>query len=216
MNTILLVDDEHPITDVLQTYFEKLPAHVVIAHTGSQALDLLEKHVVDLVILDLMLPDMRGEDICRYLKLETSIPVIMLTAKISIEDKLNGFHIGADDYVIKPFHPKEIVARAKRLLPKSANLQVGAINYEATARLLTLPDEAVKLTENEGKIMTLLLENPTKVFSRYEMIENLFSEETDPRVIDQHIKNIRKKINYPLIQTVFGIGYKLEEVSHLS
>jgi len=211
MYTILVIDDEHHITDVLKTYFNMLPATVLTAHTGKEALTLLEQYSIDLVVLDLRLPDMDGEDICRYIKLEMNIPVIMLTAKIAIDDKLHGFAIGADDYVIKPFHPKEIVARAKRLLPQSTKRCVGNVCYDSQARILTTPRQKITFTENEGKIVELLLENPTKVFSRYEMIEDLFSEEADPRIIDQHIKNIRKKLHHPYIQTVFGIGYTWDE-----
>ncbi|MFJ8261216.1 response regulator transcription factor [Rummeliibacillus sp. NPDC094406] len=213
---VLIIDDEEKITNVLVSYFEKNGDTTYVAHTGESAIQIVDKVPLDVIVLDLMLPDMAGEDICEYVKLNYDIPVIMLTAKISIEDKLKGFEIGADDYVVKPFHPKEILVRAERLLPDSHKKQViqfGQLEIHKSERRILLDHESIQLTQHEYNILLLLVENPKKVFSRDDIIKKIFGFETDvnPRVIDQHIKNLRKKIKDKYIQTVFGLGYKMNE-----
>ncbi|MFG3613562.1 response regulator transcription factor [Rummeliibacillus stabekisii] len=213
---VLIVDDEKKITNVLASYFLKNGDTPYIAHTGESAIHIANQVPLDIIILDLMLPDMSGEDICEYVKLNYEIPIIMLTAKISIEDKLRGFEIGADDYVVKPFHPMEIIARAERLLPESHKKQVihfKQLKIYKNERRILLNQESIQLTQHEFSILLLLSENPKKVFSREDIINKVFNYDTDinPRVVDQHIKNIRKKIKNGYIQTVFGLGYKMNE-----
>ncbi|WP_102691428.1 response regulator transcription factor [Rummeliibacillus pycnus] len=213
---VLIVDDEEKITTVLASYFENNGDSTYIAHTGQSAIQIVDEIPLDMIILDLMLPDMAGEDICQYVKINYDIPVIMLTAKISIDDKLKGFEIGADDYVVKPFHPKEIIVRAERLLPdthKEKIIQYGQLEIYKNERRILLNHERIQLTQHEFNILLLLIENPKKVFSRDDIIKKVFGFDTDinPRVVDQHIKNIRKKIKDNYIQTVFGLGYKMNE-----
>lgn len=213
---VLIVDDEEKITTVLASYFENNGDSTYIAHTGQSAIQIVDEVPLDMIILDLMLPDMAGEDICQYVKINYDIPVIMLTAKISIDDKLKGFEIGADDYVVKPFHPKEIIVRAERLLPdtyKEKIIQFGQLEILKNERRILLNHEPIQLTQHEFNILLLLIENPKKVFSRDDIIKKVFGFDTDinPRVVDQHIKNIRKKIKDNYIQTVFGLGYKMNE-----
>ncbi|MGX9135081.1 response regulator transcription factor [Rummeliibacillus sp. JY-2-4R] len=213
---VLIVDDEEKITNVLASYFENNGDITYVAHTGESAIQVVDKLPLDMMILDLMLPDMAGEDICQYVKLNYDIPIIMLTAKVSIDDKLKGFELGADDYVVKPFHPKEIIVRAERLLPTTHKQQIirfEQLEIHKNERRILLDHESIFLTQHEFSILLLLVENPKLVFSRDDIIKKIFGFDTDinPRVVDQHIKNIRKKIKYNFIQTVFGLGYKMNE-----
>lgn len=213
---VLIVDDEEKITNVLASYFKTNGDNIYVAHTGESAIKLVDEVPLDMIILDLMLPDMSGEDICQYVKSYYDIPVIMLTAKISIEDKVKGFELGADDYVVKPFHPKEILVRAKRLLPESQKNQVitfGKLEVHKSEKQVFLDHQSMQLTQHEFNILLLLVENPKKIFSRDHIIQKLFGydAEMNPRIVDQHIKNIRKKLEKDYIQTVFGLGYKMNE-----
>lgn len=213
---VLIVDDEEKITNVLASYFKANGDNTYVAHTGESAIKLVDEVPLDMIILDLMLPDMSGEDICQYVKSSYEIPIIMLTAKISIEDKVKGFELGADDYVVKPFHPKEILVRAKRLLPESEKMKVitfGKLEVLRSERQVFLNHQNIQLTQHEFNILLLLIENPKKIFSRDDIIQKLFGYDTEinTRIVDQHIKNIRKKLEKDYIQTVFGLGYKMNE-----
>ncbi len=215
---VLIIDDEEKITDVLTSYFERNGDQTYVANTGEQAIEIMDNIPLDMIILDLMLPDIDGEEICRYAKLNYQIPVIMLTAKISIEDKVNGFNSGADDYVVKPFHPKEILIRAERLLPLKTQQDVirfGDLTILKELNTVKRQEEMIQLTQHEASILCLLAENPKKVYSREDLLYKMVGgvQENNPRVVDQHIKNLRKKLNNDYIQTVFGIGYKMNEMA---
>ncbi len=215
---VLIIDDEEKITDVLTSYFERNGDQTYVANTGEQAIEIMDSIPLDMIILDLMLPDIDGEEICRYAKLNYQIPVIMLTAKISIEDKVNGFNSGADDYVVKPFHPKEILIRAERLLPLKTQQDVirfGDLTILKELNTVKRQEEMIQLTQHEATILCLLAENPKKVYSRDDLLYKMVGgvQENNPRVVDQHIKNLRKKLNNDYIQTVFGIGYKMNEMA---
>ncbi|AMW99119.1 response regulator transcription factor [Rummeliibacillus stabekisii] len=215
---VLIIDDEEKITDVLTSYFERNGDQTYVSNTGEQAIEIMDSIPLDMIILDLMLPDIDGEEICRYAKLNYQIPVIMLTAKISIEDKVNGFNSGADDYVVKPFHPKEILIRAERLLPLKTQQDVirfGDLTILKELNTVKRQEEMIQLTQHEATILCLLAENPKKVYSRDDLLYKMVGgvQENNPRVVDQHIKNLRKKLNNDYIQTVFGIGYKMNEMA---
>lgn len=215
---VLIIDDEEKITDVLTSYFERNGDQTYVANTGEQAIEIMDSIPLDMIILDLMLPDIDGEEICQYAKLNYQIPVIMLTAKISIEDKVNGFNSGADDYVVKPFHPKEILIRAERLLPLKTQQDVirfGDLTILKELNTVKRQEEMIQLTQHEATILCLLAENPKKVYSRDDLLYKMVGgvQENNPRVVDQHIKNLRKKLNNDYIQTVFGIGYKMNEMA---
>ncbi|MFG3611402.1 response regulator transcription factor [Rummeliibacillus stabekisii] len=215
---VLIIDDEEKITDVLTSYFERNGDQTYVANTGEQAIEIMDSIPLDMIILDLMLPDIDGEEICRYAKLNYQIPVIMLTAKISIEDKVNGFNSGADDYVVKPFHPKEILIRAERLLPLKTQQDVirfGDLTILKELNTVKRQEEMIQLTQHEATILCLLAENPKKVYNRDDLLYKMVGgvQENNPRVVDQHIKNLRKKLNNDYIQTVFGIGYKMNEMA---
>lgn len=223
--SILVVDDEIKIAEVVKSYLEKNDYEVYTASNGETALSVFEKNQPSLIILDLMLPDISGEEICRRLRKKSRVPIIMLTAKIEEEFVLNGLDIGADEYVTKPFSPRQLVARVKAILRRAEedaiplarimsffndDLVIDFQSYEVKKN-----GNLVNLTPNEFKILGILLKYPQKVFTREELIRYVMGEDFDGynRIIDTHIKNLRQKIetdsrNPMYILTVHGIGYK--------
>ncbi len=222
---ILVVDDEVKITQVLKSYLEKEGYGVVCAYSGKEALMQFEKVSPVLIILDLMLPDLSGEDVCRTIRKKSRIPVLMLTAKVEEESILKGLGLGADDYVTKPFSPRQIVARVNAILRRmlSEPLPV-ADEYSYNDRGLVIDNlrhevtksgQKVQLTPNEFKLFMTMVKYPTKIFTREELIAQAMGDDFEgyDRVIDTHIKNIRQKIeddpkNPAFIITVHGVGYK--------
>ena len=222
---VLIVDDEPKIVEAVAAYLENSGYTAITASDGEKALLLVEKMNPDLVVLDLMLPKISGEEVCKAIRKISRIPIIMLTAKIDEDDKINGFNIGADDYVTKPFSPRELMARINSLLRRSDegvsplfdkmswnnnDLEVDVESY--TVRKL---GELVNLTPNEFKLLCAMIKYPKKIFTREELIEVAFGANYDgfDRTIDSHIKNLRSKIeddtaNPCYIVTVRGIGYK--------
>lgn len=224
MTTILLVEDERGISDVIRAYLEKENYSVLQAYDGREALKAFETVTPDLMILDLMLPVLSGEEVCAAVRSRSDLPILMLTAKSDLEDKVEGFRLGADDYLVKPFEPQELIERVRALLrrsrkgqPKASviSLLEGTILIHPETMRVTRCGEDVFLTTNEFKILNTLLSNPNKVFTREEIIEIAFGVEYDAfdRAIDTHIKNIRAKLEedpkHPqIIKTVYGSGYK--------
>ncbi len=219
--SILIVEDEKKISEIIRAYLEKEKYRVKLAETGQQALNYL-KDPFDLIVLDLMLPDMDGEEICRMIRKTSDVPIIMLTAKIDEEDRIKGLGIGADDYVVKPFSPRELVARVKAHLRRAGKskktilsfnrgaLRINVINYEVFRE-----NKQVFLTQTEFKILLSFAENPGRVFSRDQIINIVtgYDFEGYDRTIDAHVKNLRHKIEKKsrepeFIKTVYGVGYK--------
>lgn len=221
---ILVVDDEENILQVIRAYLERSGYIVYVAETGEAALQVHQLLQPDLIILDLMLPDMSGEDICRKLRKTSDIPILMLTAKSAEDDKINGLLMGADDYVSKPFSPRELVARVITLLRRTGTTkkQEQALTFlqkrlcvEPDLHQVTLDQASITLTPIEFKLLYTLASQPKKVFSRLELINHIQGYGFDgyERTIDVHIKNVRQKLNddpkHPsFISTVFGVGYK--------
>lgn len=222
--TILMVDDEAKIRDVIASYLQKDGYRTLESASGSEALDVLEREAVDLVILDLMLPDMSGEEVCRRIRQRSSLPVLMLTAKVSENDRVTGLSIGADDYVLKPFSPREVAARVRAILRRTQDDALLADRMafgDGELVILTLKRQVYKdggpvaLTPNEYKLLLTLARHPERCFTRDELIEKVlgFDFEGDERTIDQHVKNLRQKIE-PVpkepryIVTVYGAGYR--------
>jgi DNA-binding response OmpR family regulator len=225
IKNILVVDDEPKIVEVVKSYLENSGYVVYEANDGKQAFDIFEKINPALIILDLMLPDTTGEEICKTLRKKSKVPIIILTAKIEEEDILKGLGIGADDYVTKPFSPKQLVARVEALLRRAEDgpssfskllsfnnddLIIDTVNYEVKKM-----NKAVNLTPNEYKILSTLVKYPKKAFTREELITFVIGIDFDgfDRVIDTHMKNIRQKIetdakNPQYILTVHGVGYR--------
>jgi DNA-binding response OmpR family regulator len=223
--TIAIIDDEENIVDVVKSYLEKSGYKVVYAYSGGEAMALIDKYVPSLIILDLMLPDISGEDLCRAIRKKSRVPIIMLTAKIQEEEVVSGLAMGADDYVTKPFSPRQLMARVDALLRRVSEEPVplfselsmndGELVADILRHEIRKNGKPVALTPDEYNILMVMLKYPTKVFTRDELIDFALDDEFDgfDRIIDTHIKNIRQKIeNDPksprYVQTVHGVGYK--------
>lgn len=222
---ILLVDDEMKILEVVKSYLQKEEFEVHEAVTGIEALEKFNELNPSLVILDLMLPDLTGEEVCKSIRAVSRVPIIMLTAKVEEDSILNGFDIGADDYVTKPFSPKQLVARVIALLRRSEEDMGLLSNYysynndeltvDASTYEVKRDGEIINLTSTELNILVTMIKYPNKVFTREELVCKALGEDFEgfDRVIDSHIKNLRRKIERDTrkpqyIKTVHGVGYK--------
>jgi len=219
---ILVVDDEEQIVDVIKAYLEKEGYEVITAYTGNEALEKFNNHTLDFIILDLMLPDLSGEEICKKIRIKSQVPILMLTAKVEEIDRVNGLYIGADDYLTKPFSPKELVARIRAILRRTEERIVKAdiLEFNNGDLIIDVSKMEVKkkgkledFTPTEFKLLFLLAENIGKVFSREELVVKVlgYDYEGFDRTIDTHVKNIRHKIednDIKYINTVYGVGYK--------
>ncbi|AKN31268.1 transcriptional regulator [Clostridium carboxidivorans P7] len=223
---VLVIDDENKIVDVIRSYLERDGAEVFEAFEGKNALETFERVNPDLIILDLMLPDMTGEEICKAIRKKSRVPIIMLTAKIDEKSVISGLHIGADDYVTKPFSPRELMARIFALLRRVSeeavplsdivSLNNGDLVVDVLKREVRKKGENINLTITEYKVLMALLKYPQKTFTREELINAVLGEDYDgyDRVIDTHVKNLRQKLETnpkepEYIITVHGTGYRL-------
>ncbi|MBN2654001.1 MAG: response regulator transcription factor [Nitrospirae bacterium] len=219
---ILVVEDEANIADIVRSYLQREGFSVSLAADGASALSML-KYRFDLIILDLMLPDMDGEEICRAAREVTDVPIIMLTAKSTEDDRIAGLGLGADDYVVKPFSPRELVARIKAHLRRSSSrsggdklsFNSGDLVIDASSMEVFRSGQLVPMTTTEFRLFLGLAEKPHMVFSRLQLINIVqgYDFEGFERVVDAHIKNIRQKLGDnpkepAYIQTVYGSGYK--------
>jgi two-component system alkaline phosphatase synthesis response regulator PhoP len=221
---IFVVDDESQIVKVLKAYLENVGFQVVTAADGKAALLTFQREKPDFMILDLNLPGMDGLDICRAVRRESNIPILMLTARVEEADRLIGLELGADDYVVKPFSPREVVARVRTIFrrtnaePTKADIiQAGDLVIDLEQHTVNLAGRAIELTPTEFEILVTLVKQPKRVFSRLQIMEQAQGDayEGYERTIDAHIKNLRVKLEpnpkKPVyIQTVFGLGYKFE------
>ncbi|CAA7600642.1 Two component system, signal transduction response regulator [Acididesulfobacillus acetoxydans] len=221
---ILLVDDEKKIASVLKAYLQQEGYHVTTAFNGLVALTLFKENHFDLVLLDLMLPGMPGEEICKEIRKLSSVPVIMLTAKVEEEERIRGLGLGADDYVTKPFSPREVVARVRAILRRTASETeplADSVSYDNGLTIDNVRHEVhlngseVLLTPTEFKLLGALAKYPGRVYSREQLVEIVQGRDFagDDRVIDAHIKKLRQKIERlaaepKIILTVYGVGYK--------
>lgn len=222
-NSVVIVDDDEKLTKLLQTYFEKEGFITWVAHEGFEAVKLIREKKPDIIMLDLMLPGIDGWEICRRVRRETDIPILMLTARDEETDRLIGLEMGADDYVTKPFSPREVVARAKVILRRSKKsapvrteaVKIGnlSINYERHE--IKKDGDLIDVTPTEFKIVELLTTNPGRVYTRLHIVEFIQEYAFDgyERTIDAHIKNLRRKMednpkDPQYILTVYGVGYK--------
>jgi DNA-binding response OmpR family regulator len=223
---ILVVDDDRKTVDLIRLYLEKDGYRVLTAYDGRQALDLARRRQPGLIILDLMLPRVDGLDVCRILRSETRVPIIMLTAKTTEEDKLAGLDLGADDYITKPFSPRELVARVRAVLRRVHNededgpgeLNFGNMVVDFVRHEARVDGESIHLTPKEFRLLETMARQPGRVFSRLELLENAFGFDYGgfERTVDVHVMNLRKKIepdpaDPTYIHTVYGLGYKFEE-----
>ncbi|MFA6075729.1 MAG: response regulator transcription factor [Negativicutes bacterium] len=217
---ILLVDDDKKIIELLEKYFIAAGYQVITAHDGEQALELHAAHQPDLVVLDYLLPKQNGREVCKRLRETSNTPILMLSARDDETDRLIGLELGADDYVGKPFSPREVIARTKAILRRgivrnsgSGRIIVaGSLRINPVAHEVSFASQPLELTPTEFKILALLAAAPGRVFSRLQIADQFqdFAYEGYERTIDAHIKNLRKKITdgQKRIATVFGVGYK--------
>lgn len=222
MSNILIIEDEESVANVLKAYLEKDKYNVSVCNSGMEALEVYKEIDFQLVILDLMLPDIDGEEICKIIRRTSDVYIFMLTSKASLNDRIVGLDIGADEYLIKPFSPRELTARVNALFRRintsekiSDIFNDGILKIDYEKRIVELRDEEISFTPSEFDILYTLLINKGKVLSREQLIEIVFGIDFDgyDRTIDVHIKNIRKKIeedtkNPKYIITVTKVGYK--------
>jgi DNA-binding response OmpR family regulator len=224
-NRILVVDDDQKLTSLVRAYLERDGFSVVVAHDGVQALEFVALARPQLVVLDVMLPGLDGLTVCRRIQASTATPVILLTARAGEEHALAGLSVGADDYVTKPFSPRELVARVHavlrrtsgRRLPDRGAVEVGDLRIDPIRHIAVRAGQRLDLTPKEFDLLWALGKEPGRAFSRVELIDIVFGPGYPglERTIDTHIVNIRKKIELnpakpTLLHTVFGVGYKLE------
>ncbi len=226
MPRILVADDNEKIVEVLSAYLEREGFDVVTATDGETAVAEVEKDVPDLALLDIMMPGVDGIELTRRFQRDHDLPVILVTAKTEEVDRLVGLEIGADDYVTKPFSPREVVARVKAVLRRTRCradggggrvLRLGSLTVDADRREVRLGDEALDLTRTEFDLLATMAAHPGRVYTRLQLLEVAQGEafEGYERTVDAHIKNLRKKLGDDpreptFIHTVFGVGYKVE------
>ena len=222
MISILIVDGEKKICEFIKAFLDNEGYYTDVAYDGNSAIDKINSKKYDLIILDRMIPYISGEEICEYIRKKSEVPIIMLTARIEDEDRIDGFKLGCDDYICKPFNINELVLRVKAILKRSSSfynkkiisygeeLEVNTETHEVKVR-----GEEVILTNTEYKILLILINNPKKIYSREKLLESTIEGyyEKGDRAIDSHIKNLRQKIeidsrNPRIIQTVYGVGYR--------
>ncbi len=222
---VLVVDDEVKISEVIKSFLESKDYVVFTAENGKQAFSIFEKESISFVILDLMLPDIPGEEICTRMRQKSRVPILMLTAKVGEEDLLKGLGIGADDYLTKPFRLKELHARMEAILRRSSgdlvplyrkmSFQNGDLEVDLENHTIRKSGNEVNLTPNEFKLLAALIKYPSKVFTRDELISTALGDDFEgyDRSVDSHIKNLRQKIendskNPVYVLTIHGVGYK--------
>jgi two-component system OmpR family response regulator len=220
---VLVVDDEKKIVDLVTAYLEKDGYRVITAYDGKTALNMARSRAPDIIVLDLMLPEISGWDVCRTLRAESNVPIIMLTARDEDTDKIVGLELGADDYIVKPFNPKELIARIRAVLRRTDRsdetkevIEIGELNIDLEKHEVKRGSGILELTPTEFELLRVLAESPGRVYSRLQLLDRVQGEayEGYERTIDSHIKNLRKKVevdpDHPrYVLTVRGIGYKL-------
>jgi DNA-binding response OmpR family regulator len=227
-NTIVVIDDEPSVREVVKAYLEKDGFLVFVAENGGEGLALAERKQPALIVLDLMLPDISGEEICDEIRSRSDVPILMLTAKAGEEERVTGLSSGADDYLVKPFSPRELVARVHAVLRRTRGVETplvqtlsfdeGRLEIDTVQHLVRRDGEPVDLTPNEYKLLVTLARYPGRAYSRFELINRVqgYDFEGYERTIDVHVKNLRKKIepdpSHPrYLETVMGVGYRLSK-----
>jgi DNA-binding response OmpR family regulator len=224
--TILVVDDEPSISEVVSIYLKRAGYQVVVAQDGQEALDKLAESAPDLVVLDLMLPKLDGMEIARWLRAEGDTPIIMLTARREEADRIAGLEMGADDYVVKPFSPQELVSRVKAVLRRTRGptlsdserpLEFDQLRIDPKTRLVEVCGEEKSLTAKEFDLLWVLARHPRQVFNHDQLLDLVWglTEYVDPSTVTVHVRRLREKIepdpsNPHHIKTVWGVGYKFE------
>jgi len=219
---ILIVEDESKIAHLLRDYLKASGYAATCMERGDTVVSFVRKEAPSLILLDIMLPGMNGTEVCREIRKFSSVPIIMITAKVEEIDRLIGLELGADDYICKPFSPREVVARVKAVLRRSSPqifgkiLIFGQIRLDEDLHQASIDDTVLELTPSEYKLLNVMIRYPGRVFSRAELINRVQGYEFEgyERTIDSHIKNLRKKIaellpEQEIIKSVYGVGYQL-------
>ena len=226
---ILVVDDEADIVDFIDDYLTGEGYEVIKAYDGIEALDKMQKDLADLIVLDIMLPRLDGFEVCKQIRAESAVPILMLTAKDTDVDKIVGLEIGADDYMPKPFNPRELVARVKALLRRvyredyqprnrTVTLKYQDLSIDAERRVATIGNERLELTTKEFDLLLFLMQNPGHVYSRDHLLDYVWGQDSfvGARTVDVHIRRLREQIETDASQpqyiiTVWGVGYKFSD-----
>jgi DNA-binding response OmpR family regulator len=224
--SILIVEDEPSIAEVVSLYLRRAGYQVQVAQDGQAALDAMERQIPDLLVLDIMLPKVDGFALTRWLRDQSDVPIIMLTARRDESDRIAGLEMGADDYVVKPFSPQELVSRVRAVLRRTRGrspeegeqpLVFSDMHISPQTRLVTLRDNEITLTAKEFDLLWLLARHPRQVFTRQQLLERVWglSEYIDPSTVTVHVRRLREKIendpsNPTHILTLWGVGYKFE------
>ena len=222
MPTVLVVDDETPLRDLIRAYLERDGYTVVEASTGKEALSAAALHNPDIIVLDLMIPEIDGTEVCRRIRASSDVYIIMLTAKADEVDRVVGLEVGADDYLTKPFSPRELVARVRALLRRprvhvvaARVLRFGDLTIDVDGHEVRVGNEIITLTATEYRLIALLASTPGRMYSRAQLLEHVWGSSYygDDRVVDVHIANARRKIqenstSQPFVETVRGAGYR--------
>ena len=222
MKTILVVDDEPRIAEIAGDYLRHAGFDVIIAGDGARALELVRGRRPDLIVLDLALPIVDGFDVASVVRRESETPIIMLTARAQEEDRLRGLDIGADDYMTKPFSPRELVARVRAVLRRARKdediVRVADLIIDSPRMKVTRTGETIDLTPTEFQILSVLARAPGRVFTRQQLLDTVRGSDVDSfdRAIDSHVKNIRRKLERDprkprYVVTIYGIGYKFTD-----
>ena len=224
-STVLIVEDDPHTVEVVRLYLRRDDHIVLTASDGISGLRLFKEARPDLVVLDLMLPGLDGLEVCRQLRTESDVPIVMLTARVEEEDRITGLELGADDYVTKPFSPRELAARIRAVLRRTtqdasergpSTLNYGEISLDTQQRAVSLAGKPLKLTPTEFRLLTLLLRDPGKTFTRDQIIDRVFGYDFVgfDRTVDSHVYSLRRKLDAAAgerryVRTVYGVGYRL-------
>lgn len=227
-HTILIVEDDPSVSQLIRLYLIQDGHHVLTAEDGITAVETARREQPALILLDLMLPGMSGQDVCKTLRQESNVPIIMVTARVEEDDRLAGLDMGADDYVAKPFSPRELAARVRAVLRRTARdevrdkesggmLVVDEISVDLDGRTVKVANTSLSLTPTEYRLLTYFMESAGRTVSRDQIIQNAFGYEFEgfDRTVDTHISNLRRKIEQPEgaakhLNTVYGVGYRFE------
>ena len=217
---VLVVEDEKKLAGVLGDYLKQAGFEAVCLHSGTEVVPWVREHRPDLILLDLMLPGRDGMDICKEIRTFSSVPIVMVTARVEEIDRLLGLELGADDYICKPFSPREVVARVKAVLRRvggAQTIQASGLVLDASRYVATLHGHDLELTAVEFKLLQYLAGNPGRVYGRQQLMDRIYPDQrtVSDRTIDSHVKKLRKKLaaaapDAELIHSVYGVGYKLE------
>lgn len=223
MTRVLIVEDEQDLADLLTDYLRHHQMDSLLVTDGAQVMEHFHQYRPDLILLDLMLPNKDGLTLCKEIRLESQIPIIMVTAKIEEIDRLLGLELGADDYICKPFSPREVVARVKAVLRRTSvtqsptNPAQSVLSMNEHTMTATLRGEPISLTSVEFRLLQTLSEKPQRIFSRDQLMDRIYKDQrvVNDRTIDSHINKLRKKLSaacpqHEVVHSVYGVGYKFE------